>query len=278
MKILITGTSSGIGQNLARYLGAAGHEIWGLARRPHDEFLRECQARGVAFRKSRCDISSWDQVRACQEEVEKAWGFLDALICCAGIQGPLGPAMGLDPQRWIESLAINVNGTFFCLRAFHDLLRRSPRRAKVVCFSGGGSTGPRINFTPYAVAKAGLVRLVENLAHEWKNQPIDINAIAPGAVNTRMTEEVLALGPEVVGDKEFQAATAQWKEGGTPLETYARCVAFLISQESDGLSGRLIAAKWDPWPQFPALTREIQGSDLLTLRRITPEDRGKKWP
>jgi NAD(P)-dependent dehydrogenase (short-subunit alcohol dehydrogenase family) len=277
MKIFITGTSSGIGQNLARHFGSGGHEIWGLARRSHDAFVEGCRARGISFRRSRCDISRWEQVQACRDEVAKEWGRLDALICCAGIQGPLGAAAELDPSRWVESLAINLNGTFFCLRAFYDLLRRAERRAKVVCFSGGGSTAPRVNFTPYAVAKTGVVRMVENLAHEWKGQAIDINAIAPGAVNTRMTEEVLALGPEVVGEKEFNVATKQWKEGGTPLETYARCVAFLISEKSDGISGRLISAKWDPWPDLPSRASEIDKSDIYTLRRIIPEDRGQKW-
>jgi NAD(P)-dependent dehydrogenase (short-subunit alcohol dehydrogenase family) len=126
------------------------------------------------------------------------------------MQGPLGDAMELSPQAWVESININLTGTFQTLLAMHNLLKKAERRAKIVCFSGGGSTAPRPFFTPYAVAKAGVVRLVENLAHEWAALPLDINAIAPGAVNTQMTNEVLAAGPKVIGETEYRKT--HWRE------------------------------------------------------------------
>jgi len=278
MKILITGSRTGIGHFLAQHFGAAGHEIWGLGRSPQDEFQRECVAKNLSFRFSRADISDWSQVQAAREEVGRAWPHLDALICCAGIQGPLGSAISLDPMAWSASVRINLDGTFFTIRAFFDLLQKhtSPR-AKIFCLSGGGSTMPRPNFTPYAAAKAGVVRLVETLAKEWMGQTIDIVAIAPGAINTRMTEEVLSAGPAIVGEKEFAQASEQKRKGGASLPRLASMLDLLLSRDGDGISGRLISTPWDPWQTLSHRREELADSDIFTLRRIVPEDRGKNW-
>ena len=278
MNVLITGTASGIGRFLARHFARAGHAVWGVGRRPQTDLAEECAAQGKSFRFVQADIAEWPQVAACRGEIGAACGHLDLLICCAGVQGPLGPAMELDPQEWSRSVRINLDGTYFTLRAFYDLLlRHQIPRAKVFCLSGGGSATPRPNFTPYASAKAGVVRLVENLAKEWAGQTIDINAVAPGAVNTGMTEEVLRLGAEVVGEKEFQTATKQKREGGSSLPRLAAMLEHLCSPAGDGITGRLISTPWDPWENAAEFREELANSDVFTLRRIVPEDRGKKW-
>jgi NAD(P)-dependent dehydrogenase (short-subunit alcohol dehydrogenase family) len=268
MNVVITGTSSGIGRSLAARLLRAGHQVWGLARRPYDAPPAPGHAATPAgFSSSVCDVSQYDALAGCAQTIGQAWNRVDGLVCCAGVQGPIGNAMTLDPEAWQRSVTVNLTGTYLTIRAFYPLLCQASRRAKVVCFSGGGATGPRVNFTPYASAKAGVVRLVENLAHEWATLPMDINAIAPGAVNTRMTEEVLELGPDIVGQKEFTTATAQWKNGGTPAEVYGGCVDYLLSEKSDHLTGRLISAKWDDWAALDPGT--VQGTERFTLRRIT---------
>ena len=277
MKILITGSSSGIGRSLAIRCCETGHEVWGLARRDQSAFTAERERQGQSFRSTRADISRWNDLELWREAIAAAWGGADALICCAGVQGPLGPAMALDPGAWAESLNINLYGTFYTLLASHALLLRAERRAKIICFSGGGSTAPRPFFTPYAVAKTGVVRMVENLAHEWRDLRIDINALAPGAVNTRMTEEVIDAGPSVVGATEHQKAIEQKQAGGTPLEKVTEVVEFLLSASSDGISGRLIAGLWDPYRSLPWRGEELERSDVYTLRRIVPEDRGLDW-
>jgi len=278
MKILITGSRTGIGHFLAQHFGAAGHDIWGLGRSPQDEFQRECAAKKISFRFSQTDISDWAQVQTVRKEVGLAWPHLDVLICCAGIQGPLGPATTLDPLAWSASVRINLDGTFFTIRAFFDLLQKHANpRAKILCLSGGGSTAPRPNFTPYASAKAGVVRLVETLAKEWIGQAIDIVGIAPGAINTRMTEEVLSAGPTIVGEKEFAQASEQKRKGGASLPRVAEMIELLLSRDGDGISGRLISTPWDPWESLSSRRQELADSDIFTLRRIVPEDRGKSW-
>jgi len=278
MKILITGSRTGIGHFLARHFAEAGHEIWGLGRLPQEQFRKECEAKKCSFHYSQADISSWAQLQAARREIGGLWPHLDALICCAGIQGPLGPAISQDPHAWSASVRVNLDGTFFTIRAFWDMLQEhATPRAKVFCFSGGGSTAPRPNFTPYAAAKAGVVRLVETLAKEWADQTADIIAIAPGAINTRMTEEVLSAGPLIVGEKEFASASEQKRKGGASLPRVAQMMELLLSREGDGISGRLLSTPWDPWETLASRRKELQDSDIFTLRRIVPEDRAKKW-
>lgn len=277
MKLLITGSSSGVGRWLAAHYAAAGHEVWGVARRDQSDFAAEQKACGRHFRSTRVDVSKWETMEELGREVAREWDRLDGLICCAGIQRPLGPAMKLSAAAWNESLQTNLHGTFNTLLALHEPMLRTGRRAKIVCFSGGGSTGPRPFFTPYAVAKAGIVRLVENLAHEWAALPIDINALAPGAINTRMTEEVIEAGPLVVGATEHRKALEQIQNGGTPLPKVGEVIDFLLGPESDGITGRLISGLWDPYRTLPQVREELHKSDVFTLRRIVPEDRGLDW-
>jgi 3-oxoacyl-[acyl-carrier protein] reductase len=194
------------------------------------------------------------------------------------LQGEIGRALAADPEKWSATVRANLDGTFFALRAFDALLARASRRAKVVCFSGGGATKPRAHFSAYGVAKTGVVRLVETIAEEEKLRALDINALAPGAINTRLTDEVLALGPAVVGEAEFAAAQKQKKSSGNmALAKALDCVEWLLSPASDGISGRLISAPWDPWKNLSVHSADLATSDIFTLRRIVPEERGKKW-
>ena len=165
--------------------------------------------------------------------------------------------MDADPAAWSATVRANLDGTYFTLRAFAPLLRAAPRRAKVVCFSGGGATKARGNFSAYGAAKTAIVRLVETIAEEERGQPLDINALAPGAINTRLTDEVLALGPAVVGEAEYTAAQRQKAGGGGSLEGALTCVEWLLSPESDGISGRLISAPWDTWRTLASRRDEL---------------------
>jgi NAD(P)-dependent dehydrogenase (short-subunit alcohol dehydrogenase family) len=271
MKILLTGSSSGIGQHLARHLIAQQHEVWGWARSSQDKLAQEL---GRNFHHTRCDVADWAQVQTAAAEVERHWGRLDGLITCAGLQGEIGRTVTTDPIGWSATVAANLNGTYHCIRALHPLLQASERRAKIVCFSGGGATKARSHFSAYAVAKTGVVRLVENIAEEEKTAPLDINAVAPGAINTRLTEEVIQRGPEVVGMAEFQAALKQRETGGGSMAKVTGLVDWLLSPQSDGISGRLLSAPWDPWWDLGRHTAEVGQSDVFTLRRIVPADRG----
>jgi 3-oxoacyl-[acyl-carrier protein] reductase len=275
MNIVLTGSSSGIGHALAARLLARGDQVWGLARTDQADLAAQHPGR---FRATRCDVAQWPQVERAFAEIATAWPHADALVCAAGIQGEIGRALAADPAKWSATVRANLDGTFHTLRAGDALLTRAPRRAKVVCFSGGGATKPRVNFSAYGVAKTAIVRLVETIAEEERGRALDINALAPGAINTRLTDEVLALGAGVVGAAEFAAAQKQKNSADSSALTKALdCVEWLLSPASDGISGRLISAPWDPWATLGTRTAELSTSDIYTLRRIVPEERSKHW-
>jgi NAD(P)-dependent dehydrogenase (short-subunit alcohol dehydrogenase family) len=274
MKIVVTGSSTGIGRALVERLLARGHHVWGLARSDQGDFAAQ---HAGAFRASRCDVADWSQVARAAQEIVAAWNCVDGLVTCAGLQGEVGPALTTDPQRWSATVRANLDGTLYAIRALADHFAPKPQRSKIVCFSGGGATKPRVNFSAYGVAKTGVVRLVETIAEETRDRGIDINAIAPGAINTRLTDEVLALGPAVAGAVEFAAAQKQKATGGHSLEKALGLVEWLLSPASDGITGRLLAAQWDQWSTLDQRRGELASSDIYTLRRIVPEERGKKW-
>jgi 3-oxoacyl-[acyl-carrier protein] reductase len=154
---------------------------------------------------------------------------------------------------------------------------RARGAGKIVNLSGGGATAPLPRLSAYAASKAAVVRFTETLAEELRGTGVDVNAVAPGALNTRLLDEVLEAGPEKVGKAFYERSLKQKAEGGAPLEKGAALCAFLLSTESDGITGRLLSAVWDPWAELPARRAELEKSDIYTLRRIVPKDRGKDW-
>jgi NAD(P)-dependent dehydrogenase (short-subunit alcohol dehydrogenase family) len=268
MTIVVTGSSTGIGRALAERLLAQGHRVWGLARSGQEELARRFPAH---FRPSICDVGEWGAIAAVAAEPSN-WAPIDALVTCAGVQGEVGRTVAADPAGWEATVRINLLGTFHALRAFHPLMAAGAHRAKVVCFSGGGATKSRPHFSAYGAAKTAVVRLVETVAAEEAPNGLDINAIAPGAINTRLTDEVIAKGPGLAGAAEYAAALQQKATGGGSLERALALVDWLISAESDGISGRLFSAPWDPWDNLGTLRARLTDprSDLYTLRRVVP--------
>jgi 3-oxoacyl-[acyl-carrier protein] reductase len=151
---------------------------------------------------------------------------------------------------------------------------RRQRAGKIIVVSGGGATAPLPRISAYAASKAAAVRFAETLALEVADDGIDVNSVAPGALNTRLLDQVIEAGPDVVGADFFARMLREKERGGTPLEKGAELVRFLASSASDGISGRLISAVWDDWQHMPDVRDRIAESDVYTRRRIVPEDRG----
>jgi 3-oxoacyl-[acyl-carrier protein] reductase len=151
---------------------------------------------------------------------------------------------------------------------------KAQRYGKIIQLSGGGATNPMPRISAYAVSKAAIVRFAETLAEEVRGTGIDINSIAPGALNTRMLDEVLEAGPDKVGKDFYERALKQRDNGGVPLQRGADLAIFLASRASDGITGKLISAVWDNWEHWPEHLDKLSGSDVYTLRRIVGRDRG----
>ncbi|HTD13795.1 MAG TPA: SDR family oxidoreductase [Chthoniobacterales bacterium] len=257
MKILITGVSGGIGLSLAGLFQE--EEVWGLARRPPAEALR--------CRFTPCDLCQWTEVERVARKLKQTWGKLDAMIHCAGVQGAVGKAMELDPQAWADTVRSNIESAYFALRAFFPLLLHDNfKRRKVILFSGGGASRPRPFFSAYGCAKTALVRLVETLAAEWIDLAIDVNIVAPGAINTAMTRDIVQMGPQRAGEEEYRRAQAQLESGGDSLAKLHELVRFLVSEDSEGVTGRFISAQWDSQESIIRAVRDH--SEAYTLRRL----------
>jgi NAD(P)-dependent dehydrogenase (short-subunit alcohol dehydrogenase family) len=204
------------------------------------------------------------------------WGAVDVLICNAGVYGPKGSLDEIDWQSWCDAININLNGAVLCCRLFLPLLRES-RAGRIILLSGGGATKPLPFLSAYAASKAAVVRFGETLAEELKPEGIDVNMIAPGALNTRLLDEVIEAGPERVGRSFYEASLKQRESGGAPLERGASLCVYLASAASRGITGKLISAVWDPWEQFAEHRADLSETDIYTLRRIVPSERGKNW-
>ena len=282
--VIVTGGSQGLGRTIVEIFVREGANVLLCAR---DERAAAALATAVQalapladqrVLAQGCDVSSIEDVETLFAAADGGFdGPLHVLVNNAGIYGPKGPTDEVDFEEWKRCVDINLYGTLLPCRAAMKRFKASGY-GKIVNLSGGGATNPMPNISAYAASKAAVVRLTETLALELVPYRVDVNAVAPGALNTRLLEEVLAAGPEKVGEKFYQQSQKQAESGGVPLELGAELCAYLASSESDGVTGKLISAKWDPWKRLHEYRDELNGSDIYALRRITPEDRGKNWP
>ena len=276
---LITGASQGLGLAIARAYVEQGADIFICSRDP--VALDQAQKQLAGFSGTArviahaADVSKPDAVKGLVDAAVSAFPNLSILVNNAGIYGPKGPIEDNDWTEWVRAIEINLFGSVLAARAVIPHLR-AHGGGKIIQISGGGATSPLAGLSSYAASKAAVVRFAETLALELRADNVDVNSIAPGALNTRMLDEVLAAGPEKVGVAFYERAQAQQRSGGTPPEKGAELAVWLASAASDGISGKLISAVWDPWADLPEHRADLD-SDVYTLRRIVPADRGHGW-
>lgn len=271
---IVTGAGRGIGRAIALAFAREGADLVVVSRSLPEvtETAHRVEVVGRRAVALRVDVSDQGQVNSMVASAINSLKKVDILVNNASIQGPIGPAVDNDVKHWMETVEINLVGTFLCSRAVLPYMIEE-RRGKIINLSGGGATLPRPYFSAYASAKAAVVRFTETLAEEVKGFNIEVNAIAPGAVNTRMLRQVLAAG-KAAGEAAIAEAKRQLETGGTPMEMATSLAVFLASQGSDGFTGRLVSAVWDDWRGMAERLPEIMSSDLYTLRRITPAGQG----
>jgi NAD(P)-dependent dehydrogenase (short-subunit alcohol dehydrogenase family) len=278
---LVTGASQGLGLAIASAYVDAGASVMMCAR---DAELLDRARVQVAARASHqqivlaeaADVSRPDQVERLVAATLGAFPQLHVLVNNAGVYGPMGLIEEVDWSAWVRAMEINVFGSILMCRALLPHFK-AHAYGKIIQLSGGGATNPLPRLTAYAASKAAIVRFAESLALEVKNEGIDVTAVAPGALNTRMMDELLAAGPAAVGAAFFDRMKRIADEGGTPLQTGAALAVFLGSAASDGITGKLLSAVWDPWADLPARRADLDRTDVYTLRRVMPSDRDLEW-
>jgi 3-oxoacyl-[acyl-carrier protein] reductase len=280
-KAIITGANQGLGFEIAKKYVQAGADVMLCARSASllDAARAELEAMATPGQKIAAhvaDVSAEADVQVVVAKTLKELGGCHILVNNAGIYGPKGEIESVDWAEWVKAIEINVYGSILMCRVLLPHFK-AQRYGKVIQLSGGGATNPLPRISAYAVSKAAIVRFAETLAEEVRGTGIDVNAIAPGALNTRMLDEILQAGPEKVGQAFYDRSLKQKESGGAPLDKGADLALFLASAASDGITAKLISAVWDDWEHWPDHLDELSSSDAYTLRRIAGRDRGFTW-
>jgi 3-oxoacyl-[acyl-carrier protein] reductase len=280
-KAIITGANRGFGLEIARKYVLAGADVMLCARTATLLKGVEAELRALAMSDQKiiamvADVSVEAAVKAVVSEALAKLGGCHILVNNAGVYGPKGEIESVDWAEWLKAIEINVYGSILMCRAILPHLK-AQGYGKVIQLSGGGATNPLPRISAYAVSKAAIVRFAETLAEEVRGTGVDVNAISPGALNTRMLDEILEAGPEKVGKAFYERSLKQKESGGAPLDRGADLAVFLASAASDGITGKLISAIWDDWEHWPEHVDELKSSDVYTLRRVTGRDRGFSW-
>lgn len=279
---LITGATGGYGKALSCNFIKAGASLVLIARsRSALESLAHQLSFGLfANQEIKFFVADLRILKTISELVNSLidqFGVPDIVINNAGIQGPIGRVWENSWSEWEETMTVNLLAPVVLTRA---LLPKMITRGsgKIIYISGGGATAPRPNFTAYSCSKAAIVRFSETLAEELKDTGITVNCIAPGVLNTKMLQTVLDAGPELAGEKEYdKALQLNNNKDDSVITRAADAAVFLASSASDRITGKLISAVWDPWETLPKHIDELDNTDIYTLRRIVPKDRGMAW-
>ncbi len=274
--VAITGAGRGIGKAIAEECKKQGAKVAICARSSSDleqALVDLKKINSVPCYSAICDVTSLEDTKRFFEGTVRTLGPINGLICCAGIYGPIGSFLDSNFSDWQKAIDINLNGTALSIHTSYKYFDKS-RAGKIILFSGGGQ-GPLPNFSAYATSKGGIWRLTETLGAELAVKNIFLNSIAPGAVNTKLLDDLLKAGPEKVGQDFYQKSLAQKEQGGTSPQKSADLVLYFLSDKSNGLYGKTISAVWDPFHEFSDLEK-MSRSDIYQVRRVVENDGGTR--
>jgi 3-oxoacyl-[acyl-carrier protein] reductase len=262
--VLVTGGGRGIGKRLALGFARKGAKIALLGRSKPEIDLAHIeieQAGGNALR-IRADVTDPEQMAVAVDRARVAFGApVDILICAAATPGPLYPFLQTPLKAWNEALQINLLGVVHACRAVLPAMveRRAGKILVLVC---GVDEVPVANFSAYSTSKTAVVRFVEALAAEVLDHNVQVNCLDPGPAYTTFTDELIRaenrLEPRVVEEAKQIRRT-----GGTSPDLQLQLAAFLTSESSNHITGKLIHVN-DDWKRLKNSTLR---PDALTLRR-----------
>jgi NAD(P)-dependent dehydrogenase (short-subunit alcohol dehydrogenase family) len=278
-RAIITGCSRGLGAVIANSMWREGADLLLVAR--SEAGLREVRDRlgsaaGQHAHFFAADLLDPSAPAAIMAEARRLWPRVEILVNNAGIAGPIGMVADNDWREWRDALQVNLLAPAELCKLSIAWMRETGG-GRIVNLSGGGATNPRPRFSAYGTAKCALVRFSETIAAEVAGLGIRVNCISPGMLNTDMLQDVLRAGPERLGAADYQQVQKAVAGGTADPKMAAELIVYLASEESAGINGKLISAVWDPWRGLHRHIDDLKDTDIYTLRRIVPEDRGKEW-
>lgn len=230
---LVTGTSGGIGQAIAVAFAEAGANVVAVSASNSNKTVAMIEQLGGKAKEISADLSNADKLEDVVSEALGFFGSIDILVNNAGIIRRT-PAKDHARQDWYDVIDLNLNTVFFlCQLAGRHMLERGSGKiiniASLLSFQGG------INVPGYTAAKHGVTGITKALANEWAGRGIQVNAIAPGYIETNNT------APLIADEKRYNAILERIPAGrwGTPEDLKGPAV-FLASPASDYLSGHVL--------------------------------------
>jgi len=269
---LITGAGRGIGRAIALAYAKEGARLALAARSPNQlaETARQVDALGVPTYIIPTDVTGQEQVEGMVAQALDRFGTIDILVNSAGIAGPVGALQENDVSSWVQTIQVNLIGTFLCCRAVLPVMLAQDQ-GKIINLSGGGGTFAWENMSAYCSSKVAVVRLTEGLALELAHTNIQVNALGPGSIHTSMWEEMRDSAAQAGADYLYEVGKRVTSGGGASIEQAADLAVFLASDESGNLSGRLVSQVLNDISNLPDRIPEIMASEALLIRRVELE-------
>lgn len=233
---IITGGGSGIGAGIARTFGALGANlvIGDVEMEAADDITAELRQAGYPVLLVQVDVQDAAQVDALIEQTVARFDGVDILVNSAGV-GTVSSIADMLEEEWDWVLGVNLKGTFLCTRAVVRRWLQNGRRGKIINLSSINETVPLAGEAHYCASKGGVMMFTRSAALELAPHGIHVNAIAPGMIETPMTEEVTVI-PELHASHLKQVAFGRF---GKP-EDVAKVAAFLASPWSEWITGASI--------------------------------------
>lgn len=268
LRAVVTGGAKGIGKSLTEHLYREGASvvICGRDLKALEETCLSIDPTGTRCASIKVDVTKEEDCEKLIQFAVERLGGIDLLINNAGVYGDINEFKDADLEKWVETIEVNLLGIVYCTKfALAEMVKQ--RKGKIINLAGAGIGSKRTlpRRSAYFASKGAVVAFTETLAEEVAIHNIQVNAISPGAINTGFTEYLISQGPEKAGQETYEQAILQRERGGDDIEKTLDLVSFLVSEDGDHVSGRLLSAKWDTIEKLRTLPRD---GDMFKLRRI----------